>query len=91
MDLQTIKKIAEMARISVPEEELVKVADGVSKMVSFVETIKNIKVPDGVMAENLKVNVLRDDIVLPIESAHDLINVAPMHEDHFIKVPKIIE
>jgi aspartyl/glutamyl-tRNA(Asn/Gln) amidotransferase C subunit len=91
MDLETIKKIAEMARISVPEEELSKVAKDVSNMVSFVETIKNITVPKNMDNKNFEFNILRDDKVSPIESAHDLIEVAPMHQDHFVKVPKIIE
>lgn len=90
MDLETIKKIAEMARLSVPEEELGRVAESMAKMVSFVDTIKNVDVKS-VDSKYGDVNVFREDIVSPISSAQDLIEVAPQHLDHFVKVPKIIE
>ena len=91
MDLDEIKKIANMARISVPENELTKVADDVAKMVSFVDVIKNISLSKDSSSKNLEINVLRDDIVMPIESSYDLVEASPSHHDHFVKVPKIIE
>lgn len=80
-----------MTRISVPEDELVDVADGVAKMVSFVDTIKSISLPEGDSSKSLEVNILRDDIVMPIESNYDLVEASPSHQDRFVKVPKIIE
>ena len=88
---EDIKRLANLARLSVPEAEMEAVGKDIANILGFVDTIQSVKL-DGSVAENTdEKNVFRDDMVQPIIPAHDLVEAAPLHQDHFVKVPKVIE
>lgn len=88
---EDIKRLANLARLSVPEEELESVGKDIAAILGFVDTIESVQLGDQVTENTDKTNVFREDVVEPIEPAHDLIEAAPLHQDHFVKVPKVIE
>ena len=85
-----VQKLAELARIQVSEEEALSFTKDLERIVQFVDVVQSRDV-SGAPTVAGEVNAFRDDVVLPLVPAHDLIDVAPGHQDHFVKVPKIIE
>lgn len=89
MDIDQVKKLAHLARLDVPESELATVATEMGTILGFVDEIQKVNV-DSADAKTAEVNIFRDDVVAPITPAHDLVEAAAMHQDHFVKVPKVI-
>lgn len=89
MDTEQVKKLAQLARLDVPEAELVRVAGEMGTILGFVDEIQKVQISDADMVV-ADTNVFRDDIVAPITPAHDLVEAAQLHQDHFVKVPKVI-
>jgi aspartyl-tRNA(Asn)/glutamyl-tRNA(Gln) amidotransferase subunit C len=88
---EDIKRLASLARLSVPEAELASVGKDIAAILGFVDTIQSVQL-DGIVANKYDLeNIFREDIAQPLRPAHDLIEAAPLHQDHFVKVPKVIE
>ncbi len=89
MDIEEVKKLAQLARLDVPEAELAQVASEMGTILGFVDEIQKAQIDsaEGVVGDT---NVFRDDIVTPLAPVHDLVEVATLHQDHFVKVPKVI-
>ncbi len=88
---EDIKRLANLARLSVPEEEMESVGKDIVNILGFVDTIQSVQLSDQVSDMQDETNVFREDIVQPLQAEHDLIEAAPLHQDHFVKVPKVIE
>lgn len=86
-----IKRLASLARLNVPEAELESVSKDIAAILGFVDTIQTVQLGDQVVITDDAQNVFRDDRVQPLPAAHDLVEAAPLHQDHFVKVPKVIE
>ncbi len=89
MEIEQVKKLATLARLDVPESELSAVASDMGNILGFVDEIQKVQIDDAnsVVGDT---NVFRDDTVAPIASEHDLVEAAALHQDHFVKVPKVI-
>jgi len=85
-----VQKLAELARLSIPDEEKEQVARDLEAIIGFVDQVQSAKVSDIEPMQDKK-NVFREDIVAPLLSEHDLVEAAPANQDHFVKVPKVIE
>jgi aspartyl-tRNA(Asn)/glutamyl-tRNA(Gln) amidotransferase subunit C len=86
-----IKRLANLSRLTVPEAELETVGKDIANILGFVDTIQAVQLGDQVANTSDQVNVFREDVVNPLRPVHDLIEAAPLHQDHFVKVPKVIE
>ncbi len=87
-----IDKLANLARLKIGENEKAGFKNDLQRMIQFVEKLNELDTT-GVapllhMSNN--VNVLRDDVVKgSIDRAEGLKN-APLHDNQFFKVPKVI-
>ncbi len=90
MDIDQVKKLAHLARLDVPEAELASVANEMGAILGFVDEIQKVKLDEAIEVVG-ETNVFRDDVVAPIAPAHDLVEAAALHQDHFVKVPKVLE
>lgn len=86
-----VQKLADLARLAVPKEELDGLTKDLDAIVGFVDQIQSADASAAAAAAHDKLNVFREDIVAPLPSAYDLVEAAPSHQDGFVKVPKIIE
>jgi aspartyl-tRNA(Asn)/glutamyl-tRNA(Gln) amidotransferase subunit C len=91
MDIERVTYLANLARLAVPEDQMASVARDIGAIIGFVDQIQKASLGTNVTDTYEKENIFREDIVAPIRAAHDLIEVAPMHQDHFVKVTKVIE
>jgi len=91
MDISQVKKLAHLARLNVPEDELAGVASDIGTILGFIDQIQQVELANVPEAGEQKVNVFREDSVAPITPVYDLVEAAPMHKDHFVMVPKVLE
>ncbi len=93
VDQATVRRIAKLARIKVPEEEVAGLQGELNAILAFVETLAEVDVEGvepmtSVMPMPMK---KRHDEVTDGEIADLVTKNAPASEDHFFMVPKVIE
>ena len=88
-----VDKLANLARLQFNDTEKAGIKNDLQRMIQFVEKLNELDttgvVPLLHMSEN--VNVLRDDIVKGSISSKEGLKNAPIHDDKFFKVPKVIK
>lgn len=93
VDAATVRRIADLARIAVAEEEIDELRLKLNTILAFVEQLSEVAV-DGVepmtsvTAMELK---KRADVVTDGGIPDDIVRNAPAAEDHFFVVPKVVE
>ena len=93
IDQATVRRIAHLSRIAVNEHELPHLQGELNAMLAFVEDLNAVNV-DGVQAMTSVMPMtlrLREDEVTDGEIAVRIVSNAPMSEDGFFMVPKVIE
>ena len=93
VDIDTVKRVAHLARIAVTDEEAVKMKGELNAILGFVEQLNEVDV-SGVEPMTSVVEMAmknRDDVVTDGDKAEDVIANAPLSEDHFFMVPKVVE
>tara|TARA_Y100001968_G_scaffold87923_1_gene78951 strand:+ start:3047 stop:3340 length:294 start_codon:yes stop_codon:yes gene_type:complete len=87
-----VRKVAKLARMDLPEDELALYADQLEKILGYIEQLEKVETK-GVKPTTRAVeviNVLREDIVNSPEMREELLDLAPNREGDFFKVPKIL-
>jgi aspartyl-tRNA(Asn)/glutamyl-tRNA(Gln) amidotransferase subunit C len=93
VDAQTVRRIAHLARIAVAEEEIEHLQGELNAILAFVEQLSELDV-EGVepMTSVIPMGMKkRDDKVTDGGIPDDIVRNAPMHEEHFFVVPKVLE
>ncbi len=93
VDQATVRRIAHLARIAVTDEEVPHLAEEINAILSFVEELNAIDVTGvepmtSVIPMKMK---MRDDVVTDHAGADVVVANAPVSEDHFFMVPKVVE
>ena len=93
VDQQTVRRIAHLARIKVPDDEIAGLQGELNAILAFVETLGEVDVADvepmtSVMPMPMK---KRTDVVDDGDIADAVTANAPASEDRFFMVPKVIE
>jgi aspartyl-tRNA(Asn)/glutamyl-tRNA(Gln) amidotransferase subunit C len=93
VDQKTVKRIARLARIAVTEEETVSLQSELNAILTFVAELGEVNV-DGVepmTSVTPMVMKKRADIVTDGRIADIIVANAPMSEDNFFMVPKVVD
>jgi aspartyl-tRNA(Asn)/glutamyl-tRNA(Gln) amidotransferase subunit C len=93
VDADTVRRIAHLARIAVPENEIGHLQGELNAMLAFVEQLQEVNV-EGVepMTSVTPMTMKkRADAVTDGGIASDIVKNAPASEDHFFLVPKVVE
>ena len=93
VDLATVRRIAHLARIEVSEAEVPYLQGEINAILKFVEALNSVDV-EGVepMASVLPMPLpMRDDVVTDGGIATNILLNAPLTEDAFFVVPKVVE
>lgn len=93
VDLTMVKRVAHLARIALDEEEAQRMSGELNAILGFVEQLDEVDVTDvepmtSVMPMALR---MREDIVTDGNKARDIIANAPVTEEGFFLVPKVVE
>ena len=93
VDKDTVKRVAHLARIAVSDAEVGKLQEDLNAILGFVELLNEVDVT-GVepMTAVLPMAMrLRDDEVTDGAKADSVVANAPVREEHFYVVPKVVE
>jgi len=93
VDAETVRRIAHLARIAVAEEEVEHLQGELNAMLAFVEQLSEVNV-DGVepMTSVTPMQMkMRKDEVTDGGIAEQVVANAPMSDDNFFLVPKVVE
>lgn len=93
LDIETVRTIAFLARIRVPDPELAALAGELSAILGFVEQLGEVDTRDvAPMASVAAVRLpLREDVVGEQNQASSVLANAPLSIDGFFAVPKVVE
>jgi aspartyl-tRNA(Asn)/glutamyl-tRNA(Gln) amidotransferase subunit C len=93
VDAATVRRIAHLARIAVADEEIEPLQGELNAILAFVEQLSEVNV-EGIepMTSVTPMEMKqRPDAVTEGGIPDDIIKNAPMTEDHFFVVPKVVE
>ena len=93
VDAATVKRIGRLARIRIEEDEVAGYQDELNAILGFVEQLSEVNV-DGVEAMTSVTPMTlrrRDDLVSDGGYAEKIVANAPLSEDNFFMVPKVVE
>jgi aspartyl-tRNA(Asn)/glutamyl-tRNA(Gln) amidotransferase subunit C len=93
VDEATVRRIARLARIRITDEEAASLQGELSGILAWVEQLGEVDttgVPPMTRVADMKLKQ-RTDVVTDGEKADDIVANAPMTEDHFFVVPKVVE
>jgi aspartyl-tRNA(Asn)/glutamyl-tRNA(Gln) amidotransferase subunit C len=93
VDADTVRRIADLARIAVAEDEIEHLRGELNAILAFVEQLAEVDIADveamtSVTPMEIKT---RADVVTDGGIAADIVRNAPASEDHFFVVPKVVE
>jgi len=93
VDQATVRRIAHLARIKVEDEEVPHLQNELNAILAFVDDLTKVDVSN--------VEPMTSVIPMPMKKRHDVVNDgsmpeaivknAPVSEDHFFMVPKVVE
>lgn len=94
VSIDDVKKYAELSRIELSKEEVVKLQGELGSILGYIDTIQKVPMPEGVSASpHLEIeNVMREDGE-PHEPGiftEKMLKQAPKREGKFLKVKKIL-
>ncbi len=93
VDIDTVKRIARLARIAVTEDEAEHLKGELNTILGWVEQLGELDVADvEPMTSVVQVDMKkREDIVSDGGIADQIVANAPETEDHYFVVPKVVE
>ena len=93
VDADTVRRIAQLARIAVAEDEVEHLRKELNAILAFVEQLSEVDV-EGIepMTSVIPMEMKkRPDVITDGGIADDVIKNAPAAEEHFFVVPKVVE
>ena len=93
VDVATVRRLAELSKLSFSEKEETEMVDGLNEMIAFVDKLEELDIanvePLVFMTE--ETNVLREDVVEAPISQADALRNAPSKDMYYFRVPKVIK
>ena len=93
VDIDTVKRVARLARIAVTEEEAGRMTGELNAILGFVEQLNEVNV-EGIEPMTSVIPMAmkkRQDAVTDGGKAADIVANAPATEENFFLVPKVVE
>lgn len=93
VDADTVRRIAHLARIAVAEAEIEHLKGELNAILAFVEQLSEVKVEGVEPMTSVTPMAMkkRKDVVIDGSIAEAVVKNAPMTEDNFFLVPKVVE
>lgn len=88
-----VDKLAHLSRLHFNEEDKKEIKNDLQRMIVFVEKLNELDLSgvQPLLHMSDEVNVLREDEVKGSVSRNEALKNAPLHDDQFFKVPKVIK
>ncbi|WP_019218595.1 Asp-tRNA(Asn)/Glu-tRNA(Gln) amidotransferase subunit GatC [Bartonella florencae] len=93
VDQETVKRVAHLARIAVHDDEVQRMTKELNVILGFVEQLNEVDVGNvepltSVIPMTLR---MREDNITDGDKAADIVANAPVTEENFFLVPKVVE
>lgn len=87
-----VKKVAKLAKLEIKKEDVAKLTEQLSGILSFIETINELKLEDvKPTAHAVEVNnVFREDVARSSDVTQKTLDKAPEGDGEFFRVPKVL-
>jgi len=93
LDVETLKKIANLSRLEIDEQDTEKMLKDMSNMLTFVEKLNEVDT-DGIeplTTMSHEINSLREDIAKSDLNREQALQNAPKKDSTYFRVPKVLE
>lgn len=93
LDLETVERIAALARVGLTPEEKERLQDQLSAVLDHISMLQEVDtddIPPTAQVIELQ-NIMRDDVVEPPLTQEQVLANAPQSEDGFIKVKAVLD
>ena len=89
----TIRKISNLAKISIADQEVEKLETEISSIIRWVEALNEVDTDNIDPMSNSLTGVLRmrEDLVTDGNKVSDILSNSPVDDENFFVVPKVIE
>lgn len=91
ISVDEVRRVARLARLHLDEDDLVRHAHHLERILEHMETLNAVALPDDETEAVASGSALRADVVMPPEEGFDGLAQAPSRSDDFFVVPRIIE
>lgn len=93
VDAATTRRIAHLARIAVKDDEVAHLQGEINAVLAFVEQLSEVNVEGVEPMTSVTPMEMRKrlDVINDGEIADEIVGNAPVTEDHFFVVPKVVE
>src|SRR5688572_7621256 len=90
---EMIDKLAHLARLKFNEDEKQDIKTDLQRMITFVEKLNELDLDkvEPLLHMSQEINVLREDEVKGSITREEALRNAPVHDEAFFKVPKVIK
>jgi aspartyl-tRNA(Asn)/glutamyl-tRNA(Gln) amidotransferase subunit C len=90
---QLVDKLAHLSRLQFSDTEKEGIKNDLQRMIGFVEKLNELDLAgvEPLLHMSPEVNVLRDDELRGSVSREEALRNAPLHDEQFFKVPKVIK
>lgn len=88
-----VEKLAHLSRLQFNETEKAEIKNDLQRMIAFVEKLNELNLDEvkPLLHMSEEVNVLREDEIKGSITRDEALKNAPLHDDQFFKVPKVIK
>ena len=88
-----IEKLAHLARLTFDEKEKEEIKHDLQRMIAFVEKLNELDLEEvePLVHMSSEINVLREDEIKGSITREEALKNAPLHDEQFFKVPKVIK
>ena len=92
IDLETVVKVAHLARLEVKDEDKLSLLDDMNNILNFMDKLNEVNTDDvaPLVYMNDEVNVMRDDDVKQIMSRTEALHNAPKQDGKYFRTAKVI-
>lgn len=92
VDDELVENLAHLARLHIKAEERESLKNDFQKMIAFIEKLNELDTTgvEPLLFMTDEVNVLREDVVAGSVSREEALKNAPLKDEQFFKVPKVI-
>lgn len=89
---EIIEHIGKLARLALTEDETIRYANDIGKILAYVDQLKELDLPTEPQIDTNAMNetVFREDVVVETISMEQKLKNAPLKEDNYFRVPQIM-
>ncbi|WP_152047887.1 Asp-tRNA(Asn)/Glu-tRNA(Gln) amidotransferase subunit GatC [Aureimonas psammosilenae] len=93
VDTATVRRVARLSRLAVSDEDVSAMQGELNAILGFVEQLGEVNVEGVEPMTSVTPMAMkkRQDVVTDGNKAADIVANAPVHDEHFFTVPKVVE